>query len=251
MPLADGRSAAEPESTVTGSSRDGFHVAIIMDGNGRWATARGLPRQMGHYHGAEAARRVIEAAPGLGISHLTLFGFSTENWRRPAAEISCLMGLLRQYLRRDVDKLNENNVRLHVIGDRAGLPADIGALVDAAEARTAANTGLILTIALNYGGRAEIVAGIRALATEIAEGRLAPSAIDEAALAARLQSAFLPDPDLLIRTSGEQRISNFLLWQSAYAEMVFTPQLWPDFDGEDLRAAVATYRQRQRRFGAV
>lgn len=249
--MAGGASTAEMAEVASGSSRDRFHVAIIMDGNGRWALSRGMPRQMGHYQGAEAARRVIEAAPGLGISHLTLFGFSTENWRRPAAEISCLMGLLRQYLRRDVGKLNDNNVRLHVIGDRAGLPADIGALVDAAEALTAGNTGLTLTIALNYGGRAEIVAGIRALAQEIAEGRLAPSAIDEETLARRLQSAFLPDPDLVIRTSGEQRISNFLLWQSAYAEMVFVEQLWPDFGGEELRAAVATYHQRHRRFGAV
>lgn len=251
VPVDDGTSSSGLHAVPAGSSQSSFHVAIIMDGNGRWAKARGMLRQMGHYYGAEAARRVIEAAPGAGISHLTLFGFSTENWQRPAGEVAYLMGLLRNYLRRDVEKLQENNVRLIVIGDRDGLPADIASLIDAAESRTRDNTGLTLSIALNYGGRAEIVSCVRELARDIVAGRLRPDEIDEACLAGRLQSAFMPDPDLLVRTSGEQRISNFLLWQIAYTEMVFVDRLWPDFGAADLLDAVAAYRHRHRRFGAL
>ena len=251
VPVDDGATSSDLHPLPAGTSQSVFHVAIIMDGNGRWAKTRGMLRQMGHYYGVEAARRVIEAAPGAGISHLTLFGFSTENWRRPAGEVAYLMNLLRQYLRRDVEKLQENNVRLAVIGDREGLPADIAALIAAAERGTADNTGLTLTIALNYGGRAEIVSSVRDLARDIAAGKLQPDEINEACLAARLQSASLPDPDLLVRTSGEQRISNFLLWQIAYTEMVFVDRLWPDFGSADLLRAVEIYRHRHRRFGAV
>jgi undecaprenyl diphosphate synthase len=244
-------SFASQRISPSNSSPTTFHVAIIMDGNGRWANQRGLPRTMGHYYGAESARKVIETAGQAGITHLTLFGFSTENWQRPRTETDYLMSLLRGYLSKDIAQLHKNGVRLVVIGDRPGLPADIVALIEKAEALTNDNSGLNLTIALNYGGRADIVAGVRQLAREIAAGRMTPDAIDEAALAHRLPSAFLPDPDLLIRTSGEQRISNFLLWQIAYAEMLFVDRLWPDFTGADLLAAIGEYRQRNRRFGGL
>ena len=228
-----------------------LHVAIIMDGNGRWARARGLPRTMGHRQGAEAARTVIRAAAEAGITHLTLFGFSSENWKRPRAEVQYLMGLLRNYLQRNVDELHETGVRLLVIGERDALPADIVDLIADAERLTHGNAGLHLTIALNYGGRADIVAAARKLAARVEAGMLAAEEIDEAAFGAHLSTAGLPDPDLMIRTSGEQRISNFLLWQLAYAEMTFVEKYWPDFTGEDLVAALADFRRRDRRFGAV
>lgn len=228
-----------------------LHVAIIMDGNGRWARARGLPRTVGHYHGAEAARKVVRAAADSGVTHLTLFGFSSENWKRPKAEVSYLMGLLRSYLQRDLDELHEAGIRLSVIGEREGLPADIVALIAAAERRTRDNARLRLTIALNYGGRADIVAAARRLAVRVRAGAMRPDEIDEEAVASELSTATLPDPDLMIRTSGEQRTSNFLLWQLAYAEMVFVEKYWPDFGGEDLAAAVAEFRRRDRRFGAI
>jgi undecaprenyl diphosphate synthase len=226
------------------------HIAIIMDGNGRWAQARGLPRIAGHRRGAEAVRRTLTAAAELGIPYLTLFGFSSENWKRPLAEVDDLMGLLRHYLRGEIAELHRNNVRLRVIGDRDRLAPDIVTLIINAEALTRDNSGVNLTIALSYGGRAEIIAAMRAMAEKAAAGALAPKAIDEAAVSRHLFTADIPDPDLLIRTSGEQRISNFLLWQCAYSELVFTKTLWPDFGRADLEEAIADYGCRERRYGA-
>ena len=226
------------------------HVAIIMDGNGRWARARGLPRIAGHRSGAEAARRTVAAAADLGIRYLTLFGFSSENWKRPFSEVDDLMGLLRHYLRGEIAQLHGNGVRLRVIGDRRRFAPDIAGMIDNAERLTEANTGISLTIALSYGGRAEITAAVRAIAEEVQAGRLALDGIDEKLIGQYLFTADLPDPDLLIRTSGEQRISNFLLWQCAYSELVFTPTLWPDFGREDLERAIADYGGRERRYGA-
>jgi undecaprenyl diphosphate synthase len=226
------------------------HIAIIMDGNGRWARSRGLPRVAGHRRGAEAVRRTVGAAGELGIPYLTLFGFSSENWKRPHEEVGDLMGLLRHYLRGEIAELHKNGVRLRVIGELSRLAADLVTLIGNAEALTRDNRGINLTIALSYGGRAEIVAATRAIAAEAAAGRLAVEAIDEDLIAGHLFTAELPDPDLLIRTSGEQRISNFLLWQCAYAELVFTKTLWPDFGRSDLEQAIADYSGRERRYGA-
>jgi undecaprenyl diphosphate synthase len=226
------------------------HVAIIMDGNGRWAMARGLPRTMGHRRGVEAVRRTCEAARDLGIRCLTLFSFSSENWRRPPDEISDLMQLLRFYLRSEIAELHRNNTRLRVIGDRSRLSEDIVQLVEHAEDVTRANTRMDLVIALSYGGRAEIVTAARRLAEEAAAGRLDPATVDDARFRAALYTADLPDPDLLIRTSGEKRISNFLLWQIAYAELVFVDTLWPDFGRRDLEDAITEYHRRERRYGA-
>lgn len=227
------------------------HVAIIMDGNGRWAKARSLPRTAGHKRGADAVRRVVKAAPELGISYLTLFGFSSENWARPEPEVKDLMGLLKLYLQSEIADLDRNGVKFRVIGDRNRLPPDTVALIHQAESQTRPNTRLTLVIALSYGGRQEIVHAARELAADSKAGRLDPNTIDEKMLAARLFTADIPDPDLLIRTSGEQRISNFLLWQLAYTELVFTETLWPDFGYDDLAAAVATFKGRERRYGAV
>ncbi|MBF0094490.1 MAG: isoprenyl transferase [Alphaproteobacteria bacterium] len=227
------------------------HVAIIMDGNGRWAKARGLPRAAGHRRGAESVRVVIRAAADMGVRYLTLFGFSSENWRRPSGEVNDLMGLLRLYLRNEVGELHRNGVRLRIIGDRERLPQDIASLVEEAERLTGSNVGLTVTVALSYGGRQELVRAARLLAEEAAAGRLRPEEIDERALVERLFTADMPDPDLLIRTSGEKRISNFLLWQSAYTELVFTETLWPDFDRTDLEAALGEFHLRERRYGAV
>ena len=226
------------------------HIAIIMDGNGRWAEARGLPRIAGHRRGAEAVRRTLVAAGELGIPYLTLFGFSSENWKRPHEEVDDLMGLLRHYLRGEIAELHKNGVRLRVIGELGRLSADLVTLIANAEALTRDNRGINLTIALSYGGRAEIVAATRAIAAEVAAGRLCVEAVDEDLIAGHLFTADLPDPDLLIRTSGEQRISNFLLWQCAYAELVFTKTLWPDFGRSDLEQAIADYCCRERRYGA-
>jgi undecaprenyl diphosphate synthase len=227
------------------------HVAIIMDGNGRWAKARGLPRTAGHRRGVETVREVVRGAGEMGIAYLTLFGFSTENWKRPADEVDFLMGLLRHYMRTELDTLAKEGARLRVIGDRDGMPADIAKLIGEAEVRTRANARINVTIALNYGGRADIVRATQRLAERVAAGAIAPEAIDETALTRELLTADIPDPDLLIRTSGEQRISNFLLWQSAYAEMLFVDTLWPDFGKAQLAAAVAEYGRRERRYGAV
>ena len=226
------------------------HIAIIMDGNGRWAQSRGLPRIAGHRRGAEAVRRTLTAATELGIPYLTLFGFSSENWKRPLSEIDDLMGLLRHYLRGEIAELHRNGVRLRVIGEVGRLSADIITLIDNAQALTRDNRAINLTIALSYGGRAEIAAAARAIAAKVKSGKLPLDAIDEELIASHLFTADLPDPDLLIRTSGEQRISNFLLWQCAYAELVFTKTLWPDFGRADLEQAIADYSGRERRYGA-
>jgi undecaprenyl diphosphate synthase len=226
------------------------HIAIIMDGNGRWARMRGLPRIAGHRQGGEAVRRTVRAAGELGIPYLTLFGFSSENWKRPTTEIDDLTALLRHYLNREIAELHKNGIRLRVIGEPARFAPDIVALIEGAEALTRDNTGINLTVALSYGGRAEIVRAVRAIAQEAAAGALSPSEIDEECVARHLFTADLPDPDLLIRTSGEQRISNFLLWQCAYAEFVFTQTLWPDFAKPDLEAAIGEYCGRDRRYGA-
>lgn len=228
-----------------------IHVAIIMDGNGRWAKARGLPRTAGHRQGAETVKKVIKAAAAMGVSYLTLFGFSSENWKRPESEVKDLMGLLRYHLRSEIDELKREGVRFRVIGDRERLAPDIVALIDNAERLTAANTRLTLTVALSYGGRAEITAAMRRIAEEVAAGRLRAEDIDEAEIRRHLFTADTPDPDLLIRTSGEQRISNFLLWQLAYCELVFTDTLWPDFTGEDFQKAVRDYLGRERRYGSA
>jgi undecaprenyl diphosphate synthase len=226
------------------------HVAIIMDGNGRWAKSRGLPRAAGHRRGADAVRRAVEAAGELGIPYLTLFGFSSENWKRPADEVDDLMRLLRHYLRGEVAELHRNNVRVRVIGDRERLAPDIVTLIDNTETLTAENTGLRLAVALSYGGRAEIAGAARRIAEAAVAGRLDPGGIDEVGFARYLLTGGMPDPDLVIRTSGEQRLSNFLLWQTAYSEFVFIDTLWPDFTKSDLERALSEFHGRERRYGA-
>lgn len=238
-----------PDVPHSSAERPPRHLAIIMDGNGRWARARGLPRSVGHERGVEAVRRTVEAVGEMGIAYLTLFGFSTENWSRPESEVADLMGLLRFYLRREVAELKRNGVRLRVIGDREKLPPDIVPMIARAEDLTCRNDSLHLTVALSYGGRREIVEAARSLAREARAGRLDPGQIDEDSFAGRLSTAELPDPDLLIRTSGEKRISNFLLWQCSYAELVFVDTLWPDFARADLERAIGEFRRRERRYG--
>ncbi|TAN51723.1 MAG: isoprenyl transferase [Rhodospirillales bacterium] len=225
------------------------HVAIIMDGNGRWAKARGLPRTAGHRKGAEAVRATIKAAREMGVRYLTLFGFSSENWKRSPDEVGDLMGLLRFYLRNEVKELHSAGVRLRIIGERSRLSKDIVELIEDSEAKTASNTALDVVMALSYGGRQEIVLAARKLAEEAKAGRIDPASIDEAAFSRHLFTAGLPDPDLLIRTSGEKRISNFLLWQAAYAEFVFQDVLWPDFGRPHLEEAIAEFHRRERRYG--
>jgi undecaprenyl diphosphate synthase len=235
--------SAEPKPPV--------HVAIIMDGNGRWAKARGLPRVAGHKRGAEAVRRTVTGAAELGIQYLTLYGFSSENWKRPPAEIDDLMGLLRLYLNNEIEELDRKGVRLRVIGQRSRLQPDIVRLIEGAERRTAGNRKLNLIVALSYGGRAEIVEAARCIAEGVNAGRIDPAAVDEDQFERFLYTAGIPDPDLLIRTSGEKRISNFLLWQCAYAELVFLERLWPDFTRNDLESAITEYHGRDRRYGAA
>ncbi len=225
------------------------HVAIIMDGNGRWARARGRPRTFGHAEGVEALRRTVEAAGDLGIGYLTVFGFSTENWRRPIEEVNALFDLLRLYVARDLDKLARERVRVRVIGERTGLQADILRIIDDAENKTRHNDKLNLTIAFNYGGQDEIARAARRAAEDVAAGKLKPSEITSERFDVYLDTAGLPAPDLLIRTSGESRLSNFMLWQAAYAEFVFVDVLWPDFGKEALVSAIDTYQRRERRFG--
>ena len=227
------------------------HVAVIMDGNGRWAEAREMDRAAGHRQGVEAAMQAVRSAVELGVSYLTLYGFSSENWNRPAHEIDELMGLLRRYLREEVEELDRQGVRILFIGDRARLARDIVALAETAEERTRGNTRLTLVLALSYSGRQEIARAARRLARKAAAGDMDPDAIDETALAGELFTANIPDPDLVIRTSGEQRISNFLLWQSAYAELVFVDTLWPDFSRDDFVSAVREFHRRERRFGTT
>jgi undecaprenyl diphosphate synthase len=227
------------------------HVAIIMDGNGRWAQSRGWPRLVGHRRGAERVRDIVEAAPGLGIRYLTIFAFSTENWKRSTEEVLGLMTIFARYIESEADRLSREGVRLRFIGERARLDRKLQDLMAGSEARTTGNDRLHLTVAINYGGRDELVRAARRLAADVAAGLLPAEAIDEAALDARLDTAGLPDPDLVIRTSGESRISNFLLWQSAYSEYEFTGTLWPDFTPEAFTRILELYAQRERRYGGA
>ena len=227
------------------------HVAIIMDGNGRWATHRGLPRSAGHRQGVEALRRTVRAAADMGISVLTLYSFSTENWARPQAEVRFLLELLRRFIRTDVADLHKSNVRIMIIGDREGLEPSLRTMFEEAEALTRENTALKLVIAFNYGSRQEITRAVQVLAQKVAEGKLAPADITPAVIGNHLDTAGLPDPDLLIRTGGEQRISNYLLWQCAYTEFVFLPEYWPEFDAQSLARAIDIFRSRDRRFGGL
>jgi undecaprenyl diphosphate synthase len=248
---------SEPqETTVPAGARRAasdapLHVGIIMDGNGRWAAARGLPRFEGHRRGVEALRRTVRAAKDLGVRYLTVYSFSSENWARPPQEISELMGLLKFFIRNDLATLIDSGVRVRVIGERENLQPDIVSLLEEAETRTHFNDQLDLIIAFNYGARAEIVEAARALAREAAAGRLRPEDINETVFAAQLQTAAAPDPDLIIRTSGEMRLSNFLMWQSAYSELVFLPIYWPDFDRQAFQHAIESFHARDRRFGGV
>jgi undecaprenyl diphosphate synthase len=227
------------------------HVAIIMDGNGRWAARRGLPRVEGHRRGVEAIRRAVRAAGEFGIRYLTVYSFSSENWRRPAQEVADLMGLLKRFVRHDLADLHAQNVRVRIIGEREGLSPDIRAILAEAEDLTRGNDGLTLVIAFNYGGRQEIVRAARMLAEKVRAGTLAPEAIDLELFETALDTFGIPDPDLVIRTSGEQRVSNFLTWQTAYSEFVFLPDFWPDFDRTTFQAAIDEYCRRDRRFGGL
>jgi undecaprenyl diphosphate synthase len=227
------------------------HVAIIMDGNGRWAAARGLPRGEGHRRGVEALRRTIRAAGDIGIEFVTIFSFSAENWSRPASEVHELMGLLRRFIRNDLAELHQNNVRVRIIGERQSLDPEIGRLLIEAEELTKNNDGLTLLVAFNYGARQEIARAARCIAEEVAKGSLEPAAVTIETIGRFLDAPDVPDPDLIIRTSGEQRLSNFLLWQAAYSELVFVPIYWPDFDRAALEAAIRDYQQRERRFGGL
>ena len=227
------------------------HVAIIMDGNGRWAAARGLPRFEGHRRGLEALRRAVRASIEIGIEYLTIFSFSSENWTRPAAEVTELMGLLKRFIRNDLADLNRQNVRVRVIGERDDLSADIAAMLIEAEQLTALNSGLNLIVAFNYGGRQEIARAAKRLAVAIATGEIDRASVTSDSIGAYLDTAGLPDPDLVIRTSGEQRLSNFLIWQSAYAEFVFLPVFWPDFDRAQFEVALGEFKSRNRRFGGL
>ncbi|HEX2256285.1 MAG TPA: isoprenyl transferase [Afifellaceae bacterium] len=238
----------EPQSAAASAPR---HVAIIMDGNGRWALARGLPRREGHRRGVEAVRRAVRFAGKRGVEILTLFSFSSENWSRPESEIQDLMNLLRFFIRRDLGELKENNVRVRVIGGRDSLPPDILRLIGKAEAETRGNSGLQLVVAFNYGGRDEIVRAARAIAERAARGLLDPQSVNAHLFESALDTAGIFDPDLIVRTSGEQRISNFLLWQAAYAEFVFLPVLWPDFDDQHFELAIQEFACRERRYGGV
>ena len=228
-----------------------LHVAIIMDGNGRWARARGLVRTSGHKRGADATREVVSGAVELGVSYLTLYGFSSENWKRPRHEVDDLMGLLRLYIRSEIADLHRNGVRLRVIGDRSRLAPDIVAMIENAEAQTRENTTLNLTVALSYGARDEIARAARQIAEDAAAGMLNPQDVDTDCFARYLATSGIPDPDLVIRTSGEKRLSNFLLWQSAYSELIFVDKLWPDFTRQDLQDAIGEFYRRERRYGAA
>jgi undecaprenyl diphosphate synthase len=227
------------------------HIAIIMDGNGRWAAQRKLPRSMGHRSGVEAVRRTVRAATELGVQHLTLFSFSSENWTRPAEEVNDLMGLIKRFIRGDLAELHQNGVRISVIGARTGIDPDLLALIDEAVDLTSDNTSLNLIIAFNYGARAEITEAARRLAVRVKRGEIQPEDITPELLGQALDTSTIPDPELLIRTSGEVRLSNFLLWQCAYTEFVFLPVLWPDFGREHLETAIDEFAQRERRFGGV
>jgi undecaprenyl diphosphate synthase len=242
---------AEPPILAFEGEGRPLHVAIVMDGNGRWAKQRGLPRPLGHRAGVEALRRTVSAAPKLGIGWLTVFGFSTENWSRPAAEVAELMALPKRYFETDIERLEREGVRVRVIGRRAGLSKELVKLVDDAQARTAHNSGFHLDIAFNYGGQADIADAARRFAEEVAAGRRKPEDLNEAVFGSLLATAGSPPPDLIVRPSGEQRLSNFLLWEAAYAELVFQDVLWPDYGEEHLKAALAEFAARDRRYGAI
>jgi undecaprenyl diphosphate synthase len=227
------------------------HVAIIMDGNGRWAMARGLPRAEGHRRGVEAVRETVRGAVELGVRYLTLFSFSSENWSRPREEVDFLFGLFRRYIRRDVAELHSAGIRISVIGRREGLPADVLGMIADAEKLTAENTALQLIFAFNYGARDEIARAAKRIGRAVRDGRIDPETIDETTVTGNLDTVAFPDPDLIIRTSGEQRLSNFLLWQSAYAELVFVPVYWPDFGRATLAGALHEYASRSRRYGGT
>jgi undecaprenyl diphosphate synthase len=239
---------AQP-STSSAPAPAPAHIAIIMDGNGRWAKQRSRPRTFGHSEGVEALRRTVEAAGDLGVRYLTVFGFSTENWRRPVEEVNALFDLLRLYVARDLDKLAREGVRVRVIGERKGLQADIAGIIENAEAKTSHNDKLNLTIAFNYGGQDEIARAARRMAEDVAAGKLAPADVDPARFESYLDTAEMPAPDMLIRTSGETRLSNFMLWQAAYTELVFVDVLWPDFNKAALEAAIDQFHRRDRRYG--
>jgi undecaprenyl diphosphate synthase len=249
-PRIDGTKVADTD--IAGGVPDvPRHVAIIMDGNGRWAAARGLPRVEGHRRGVDALRKTVRAAGDMGIACLTLFSFSSENWQRPPSEVRDLMGLLRRFIRNDLAELHSSNVRVRVIGERADLDPSIRRLLEEAEDLTVNNDGLILVVAFNYGARDEIARAVRRIAEDVANGSLKPEAVTAELIGSRLDAPDLSDPDLIIRTSGEQRLSNFLLWQAAYSELVFTPVYWPDFDRSTLEQAIDEFRRRERRFGGL
>lgn len=251
MTLIDSKPIVRPTDTVGAGGGLPRHVAIIMDGNGRWAAARGLPRVEGHRRGVEAVRRAVRAAGELGIEVLTIYSFSAENWSRPRAEVMALMNLLRRFVGEDLADLHAAGVRVRIIGEREGLAKDLCQLIDRCESVTCDNRKMTLVVAFNYGARQEIASALRRIAHEIASGRILPSEIGPDLIAAHLDTADLPEPDLVIRTSGEKRLSNFLLWQSAYSEFVFLPQHWPDFDRGLLEIALDEYRARERRFGGL
>ena len=253
--MRDAANSREAATLPLEAKNDGFemprHVAIIMDGNGRWAAGRGLPRVEGHRRGVEALRKTVRAAGELGISYLTIFSFSSENWSRPASEIKDLLGLLRRFIRNDLANLHKSNVRVRVIGERADLDREICLLLQEAEDLTRNNDGLTLVVAFNYGARQEIARAVRRLVAQAAAGTLPADAITPERITQNLDAPDVPDPDVIIRTSGEQRLSNFLLWQAAYSELVFVPINWPDFDRAALEGAIEEYRRRERRFGGL
>jgi undecaprenyl diphosphate synthase len=227
------------------------HIGVIMDGNGRWAKARGKPRTEGHVEGVKALRRLVELCIRYGVAHLTVFSFSSENWSRPKDEVSFIFGLLRRFVASDLERLIQNNVQVRIIGSRDDLDPSLRRLIEDVEAKTRHNTGLRLVVAFNYGGKAEIVEAARALARRVAAGSLRPEDITEDMLSAAMYTAGIPDPDLIVRTSGEQRFSNFLLWQSAYSELAFVDRYWPDFDEDTFLSVLEQYSARERRFGGV
>ena len=228
-----------------------MHVAITMDGNGRWAQQRGKPRLYGHRAGAENAKAIVLAAPDMGVTHLTLYAFSTENWKRPSVEVQGIFRLLEEFFQRELDVLAGHGIRVNVIGDRRGLPGSVRSVIDRSEEMTRSGRKMVVNIALNYGGRWDIVHSMQAIAADIQAGRIGPCDITEEVVESRLSTSGQPDPDLLIRTGGEQRISNFLLWQCAYSEMYVTPVLWPDFSPQHLKEALLEFESRHRRFGAL
>lgn len=227
------------------------HLGVIMDGNGRWAKAKGKRRTEGHVEGVKSLRNIVQSCITHGVSYLTVFSFSSENWTRPADEVSFIFSLLRRFVASDLQRLIKNNVRIRIIGARAGLERSLVRLIDEVEAKTQANTGLVLVVAFNYGAREEITAAVRALVEDVVAGRLNASDIDEKAVSRALYTGDIPDPDLIIRTSGEQRLSNFLLWQSAYSELVFVPENWPDFDEGSFLRVLEAYSLRERRYGGL